>query len=239
MSTSPPIPGSGRFPTTRWTLILSARTDEGQRRSALDSLCATYWKPIYLYTRRKGLSPDAAQDAVQGLFAQLIERDFLTRLDPAKGKLRSYLRTAADHYLSHQRTAANAQKRGGRVRTLCLDASEVEPHLAAAPEDPLLAFEREWALAVMNGAMARLRAEYTEGRRRGNAEVIFRFFGAGTPPSYAEAAAEAGVGVPQLKAALHRARARFREILLDEVADTVDGASAAEELSHLLRLLSS
>lgn len=230
------LPGSGRFPTTRWTLILSARSGEEQRRVALETLCTAYWRPVYLYMRRKGLDAEAAQDAVQGLFAQLIEKDFLARLDPTRGRLRGYLRASADNYLSHQRTASHAEKRGGRALILQLDAEDLEPLAASVPEDPILAFEREWALAVMSRALDRLREDYTAGRRQGNVNVIFRFFGAGTPPSYAEAAAESGVSVAQFKAGLHRARARFREILQEEVADTVDG-NADGELTDLLRIL--
>lgn len=232
------LAGSGRFPTTRWTLILSARAGDDQRRSALDTLCAAYWRPVYLYMRRKGLDADAAQDGVQGLFAQLIERNFLERLDPSKGRFRSYLRVAADHYLSRQRTASHAEKRGGRTQILCLDAAAMEPLAASVPEDPILAFEREWAFAVMSRALDRLRAEYLTGRRQGSVDVVFRFFGQGAPPTYAEAAAESGVSVAQFKAGLHRARTRFREILLEEVADTVNGPEAEGELADLLRILS-
>lgn len=233
-----PPAGPGRFPTTRWTLILSAQAGDGARHTALETLCAAYWKPVYLYMRRKGLDVDAAQDAVQGLFTELIERNFIERLDPAKGRLRGYLRGAADHYLSHQRAAQGAEKRGGRTRIVPIDTEGVEPLLVATSEDPLATFEREWALAVMSRALERLRAEYADGRRRGNADVVFRFFGVGPAPSYAEAAEEAQVSVAQFRATLHRARTRFREILREEVADTVDDGGADAELSELLRILS-
>ena len=227
----------GRFPTTRWTLILSARTGDEQRRSALDALFAAYWRPVYLYLRRQGLNADDAQDAVQGLFVQLIERDFLQRLDPERGRFRSYLRASADHYLSSQRTASRARKRGGGAQILHLDTQDLEPLVATLPADPLLTFDREWALAVMGRALDRLRSEYAAGRRQGNVEVIFRFFGPGPAPTYAQAAADSGVSVAQFKASLHRARVRFREILLEEVADTVEG-DAEGEVMNLLRILS-
>ena len=229
---------SGRFPTTRWTLILSARAGDEQRRSALDTLFAAYWRPVYLYLRGKGLGADDAQDAVQGLFAQLIERNFLQRLDPERGRFRSYLRASADHYLSSQRRSTRASKRGGRTQILHLDTEDLESLVATLPEDPLRTFEREWALAVMGRALDRLRSEYVAGRRHGNVEVIFRFFGPGPPPTYAQAASDSGVSLAQFKASLHRARARFREILLEDVADTVDGIDAEGELMDLLRILS-
>ena len=71
------------FPTTRWTLILGARADAPAERAALEQLCAAYWKPVYFFLRRKGLAPDAAEDAAQGFFLHLLQRDFLPRLDPA------------------------------------------------------------------------------------------------------------------------------------------------------------
>lgn len=89
------------FPSTRWTLILSARESPDRRRAALNELLASYWRPLYSYARRKGCDPDAAQDVVQGFVAHLLGRDFLSRLDPARGRLRSYLRTSLDNYLAY------------------------------------------------------------------------------------------------------------------------------------------
>ena len=228
----------GLFPTTRWTLVLASREEGEARRTALEALFTIYWRPIYIYLRRKGLSSEAAEDVVQGFFASLLERDFLERADPARGRFRSYLRVSVDHYLANLFEKEGARKRGGGLRFVALDVVLAEGDLPAAPEAPDAAFDREWAVAVMERAFARLRQEYAEGKRRGRIETVLRFFGFGEALPYAEAAAECGMTAPQFKASLHRARARFREILLEEVGATVEQDRDAEaELAELRRLL--
>lgn len=226
------------FPTTRWTLILASREGGEGRRAAFEALCNAYWRPVYVYVRRKGLAPERAEDVVQGLFTSLLERDFLERADPERGRFRSYLRASVDHYLANLYEREAARKRGGGVRFVPLDAALAERDLPATPQDPDAAFDREWALAVMERALLRLRQEYEDGKRKGRLETLLRFFGFGEVPSYAEAAAECGTTVVQFKAALHRARARFREILLEEVGATLgDDKDAGAELLELRRLL--
>ena len=176
------------FPTTRWTLILAAREGDEARRAALESLLATYWKPVYFYLRRRGLAVEAAEDAVQGFCVQLLERDFLPRLDPSRGRFRSYLLTSLDHYLANQHERETAQKRGGGVRLVPIDLALAERELAAAPAEAATAYEREWALGIMERALRRLRADYETGRRQGRADVFLRFFSFEPAPSYAEAA---------------------------------------------------
>jgi len=226
------------FPTTRWTLVFASREGGEARRTAVEALLSTYWKPVYFYARRRGLAVEAAEDAVQGFFLHLLERDFPDRADPARGRFRSYLLTAMDHYLINLHAREAARKRGGGVRLLPLDTVRAEHELAAAPAAPPLAFEREWATGLMERALARLRDEYEEGARKGRADTVLKFFRLDGVPTYAQAAAECGMTVAQLKAALHRARERFRAILREEVAPTVeDDRQADEELAELLRLL--
>jgi RNA polymerase sigma factor (sigma-70 family) len=227
------------FPTTRWTLILASHEGGEAERAALEQLCATYWRPVYVFLRRKGLPPPAAEDAVQGFFLHLLEKDFLPRLDPARGRFRSYLLRSLEHYLVNLHERDSALKRGGGYRFVPLDTEEVERELPAAPGTPLDAFEKEWALGVMERALVRLRREYEDGTRKGRADVVLRFFGLDRAPTYAEAARESAMTVPQFKAALHRARARFREILREEVAATVeDDAEGEREIGDLVRALS-
>ncbi|MFZ5475443.1 MAG: RNA polymerase sigma factor [Myxococcota bacterium] len=221
------------FPTTRWTLIAAARGSDAERRRALEELLAAYWEPVYVYVRRRGLGPEDAAEAVQDLFAELVEKDFPAKLDPAKGRLRGWLKACADHRLAHRRAKAGAKKRAAEV--VPFDADVAERAVAASGEDPERAFQRAWAGRVMDRAMARLRGEYESGERTGDFAIVLRFFGDGEAPSYRDAAAEAGMSLPQLKAFLHRARARFRELVLDEVRDTVgDPAEAERELAELL-----
>jgi RNA polymerase sigma-70 factor (ECF subfamily) len=227
------------FPTTRWTLILASQTGGEAEKAALEQLCATYWRPVYVFLRRKGLAPPAAEDAAQGFFLHLLQRDFLARLDPARGRFRSYLLRSLEHYLVNLHEREVALKRGGAYRLVPLDVALAEEQLPAAPERPGDAFEREWALGLMERALGRLRREYEDGTRKGRADVVLRFFGLEGAPTYAEAAAQCGMTAPQFKAALHRARARFREILREEVSATVeDDADREREIGDLVRALS-
>lgn len=233
--------GGGRrvFPQTRWTLIRRVRSDPSAHREELGQLLGDYWKPLYHLGRRKGLSIEAAKDAVQGFLARLLERDFLTSLDPERGRFRSYLRSAFQNYLANLHAHDAAQKRGGNVPTVALDFDLAEAELDATSSDPEAAFDRTWALGVLERALQRLRAEYENGERRGAFEVVLRYFhplGSGAP--YAETAAEFSMTVPQLKSFLHRARARFRCLVREEVSSTLtDPLAADDEISELMRAL--
>jgi RNA polymerase sigma-70 factor (ECF subfamily) len=228
------VPTEGHvFPATRWTLILAARTDGTRRRAALEELLAQYWRPLYVFARGRGLGPDEAEDLVQNLFADLLERDFLVGLDPARGRLRSFLRTALVHHLSKRRTAARAARRGGGV--VPMDLADVEP--VAPGDDPERALDRAWARTVLARAMAALRKEYEDGVRGGPFAVVEQFFG-DAAPSYEEASRASGMTIPQLKSFLHRARNRYRELVRAEVATTVDSDDDIDaELDSLMRAL--
>lgn len=223
------------FPLTRWTLVRSAQQSPEARRAAMEELLAAYWKPLYGFVRRKGRSIEDAKDAVQGFCAHLMQRDFLERMDPGKGRFRSYMRASMDHYLINEHEKQAAQKRGGGARVVPLDAERVEAELGAGPEEPGAAFDRAWARAVMERALEKLRAEFETGKRRGSFELVQSFFGFNDPPSYAEAAKKHGMGVVQLKAFLHRARERFRELVREEVVQTVGTLEDADEEVRVLR----
>jgi RNA polymerase sigma-70 factor (ECF subfamily) len=231
-------PARRQFPETRWTLILAARDDPAARRDALHELLGDYWQPLYCFARRQGLDVEDARDAVQGFLTQLLARDFLARLDPAQGRFRAYLRTALHHFLANQHARAAAQKRGGGAAPIALDFDVAERHLDGAPRGPEAAFARAWALGVMRRALEALRAEFADGRRQGPFELVLAFFGAGEAPSYADAAAAHAMSEPQLKAFLHRARARFGALVRAEVARTVrDAGDVEDELRELLEAL--
>lgn len=238
MGTDPRDEGPGSFPPTRWTLIRSARASPQARREALESLLRTYWRPLYVFMRRQGLEAEAARDAVQDLLMRLLEHDFLERLDPGKGRLRGYLLTAARHHLSHRHERESAARRGGGVAALPLDFELAERIAAEDAHAPDEAFEREWASSVMERALERLEAEFSSGARKGPFALVLQFFRPGEPPSYREAAQAHGMSLPQLKTFLHRARVRYRELVREEVADTVLAPEEAEaELTELLRVL--
>ena len=235
------IGGTARdFPPTRWTLIRSAAQDPEARRKAMDGILEQSWKPLYHFARRKGLSIEDAKDAIQGFATQLLQRDFLERLDPAKGTLRSYLVGSLGHYLVNRHERASAQKRGGGAPVASIDIDVAEKMLAGAPNDPAKAYEREWATGVMERAIGRLRKEFSSGDRSGPFELVEQFLGFGEAPSYSEAASTHDMSVPKLKAFLHRARTRFRDLVREEVLETVDHPDEVDlEISRLLEALAS
>jgi RNA polymerase sigma-70 factor (ECF subfamily) len=237
---SSPAPASPKiFPSTRWTLILSARDSPETCRAVLNELLASYWRPLYSYVRKKGYDRTFAEDAVQGFLVHLLERNFLSRLDPARGRLRSYLRTAMDHYLANLHEKDRAKKRGGDVVTIPIDFKMAERTLADAPSEPESAFNREWALTLMERAMEKLRGEFESGQRRAPFLAVADFFQLGEAPSYKQVAARHGMTIPQLKSLLHRSRVRFRELIEQEAADTVvEPGHAAVEVRELLDLVS-
>jgi DNA-directed RNA polymerase specialized sigma24 family protein len=230
--------GDGSFPETRWTLILASQSAPELRRQALAELLQTYWQPLYVYLRRKGLAPEEAADAVQGFAVRLLEKDFLSRLDPKRGRLRGYLKTALNHYVSNLREEANAEKRGGRVKIVSLDFDAAEQAVGAAPPDAEKAYLRGWAERVFERALDTLRSEFTSSGRTGPLDVLVRYFRGEELESYAAVAAQHAMTVPQLKSFLHRARARFRELVVLQVSETVaEPAEVEEEMRELVAAL--
>jgi RNA polymerase sigma-70 factor (ECF subfamily) len=231
---------SGEFPQTRWTRILSSRERPEARHDALCELLALYWKPLYFYARRKGRNIESAKDLIQDFFAHLLERDFLSRLDPSRGRFRGYLRTSLDNFMANLHESQSAKKRGGGARVVALDFQVAESDVPRAEDSAEAAYDREWALEIMERAMGRLRTEFEQGTRRGPFELALSYFRPGTPPSYEEAAHQSGMTVSQFKAFLHRARVRFRALVREEVLHTVPDASDADaEMAELMRALRS
>jgi len=227
------------FPTTRWTLILAAKSSPEARREALEQLMRAYWRPLFVFFRKKGLDDGAAQDAVQELLAQVIERDAMSKLSPERGRLRAYLRTMAGHLLINGYERGSAAKRGaGGIHV------ELDDRLSAqlsddAAESADQAFDRAWAQSLMNQALARLKAEFDSGVRVGPFEVLTQVFGAASsPPSYKVLSAQHGMSLPQLKAFVHRSRARYQVLVREAVVDTVgDSVEAEAELASVLEAL--
>ena len=229
---------AGDFPATRWTLVAAARADPGLRRRALEDLLGRYWKPLYFLARRQGRTIENAKDDVQGFVARLLDRDFLSRLDPGKGSLRGYLKASFQNFLASGHEAAGALKRGGDRVTLALDFDVAERQVSGATGTGEDAFEREWAVGVLERATERLRREFEDGGRKGPFDLLRRAFAFGEAPPLADAAREHGMTVPGLKAFLHRARVRFRELVRAEVVETTsDPADVDAEIDRLLKAL--
>jgi RNA polymerase sigma factor (sigma-70 family) len=232
---------SPAFVTTHWSVVLKAgRADTPNAAAALEQLCRNYWHPLYAYVRRAGHSPEDAQDLVQEFFARLLERNTIGRADPGRGRFRSFLLTVLKNFLANEWDKQRAKKRGGEVKMLSLQFDTAETRLAPAHQDtPDKAFDRQWALSLLEVVLGRLRHEYASTRR----DDLFRALkdtlsGARSEIPYRELAARLGMSEGAVKVAAHRLRQRYRELLREEIANTVSGPEEIEaELRDLFRAL--
>jgi RNA polymerase sigma-70 factor (ECF subfamily) len=230
---------AGVFQTTRWSLVLLAgEGDSEAAQSALGRLCEAYWPPLYAFARHDGLDSHAAQDAVQGFLARILARGDIAQVTPKRGRFRSFLIGSFKNFLSSLARADHAQKRGGGVLPVEIDAGLAEGMCAPALIDVLTpdrAFDRQWARTVMSRALDRLRAEHAS-------PAAARIFAA-LQPTLAEGArltdadalaSKLGTTSGALATAATRLRQRYRALIEDEVAQTLDDrADLAEELQAL------
>src|ERR1035437_3599663 len=158
-------PAVARLGETHGRFILSAMDKQRpvEAADALERLCRVYWPPLYAYVRRLGESPHDAQDLTQEFFARFLDKDYLAAVDQAKGRFRSFMLAALKHFLANERDKQRAQKRGGGCAFVPIDFSNAESHCGFEPAEnltPEVIFQRRWASALLEQALARLRNEY-------------------------------------------------------------------------------
>jgi RNA polymerase sigma-70 factor (ECF subfamily) len=227
------------FATTRWTLVAAAGQDSSpEGRRALAELCGTYWYPLYAFVRHKGIQSAEAQDLVQAFFAELLQHDRLRLADPQRGRFRSFLLAALNHFLANQWRHEVALKRGGGVRTLPLDFSAGEERYGREPVHGWTAerlYERRWAITLLDRTLARLRQEYEADGKLELFEALKLHLGGGDERvPYDELAGRLGKSVGAVKVAAHRLRKRCGELLRDEIAETVSSPDEIDEELHAL-----
>lgn len=231
------------FATTHWSVVLHAgRSDTTRARDALGKLCQVYWFPIYAYVRQRGYSPHDAQDLTQEFFARLLEQNWVTRADPEKGRFRSFLLGALNHFLAKEWRKDQAQKRGGGIPIEQFEAAEArygnEPVAETAPEEQ---FDRKWAVTLLDVVLQRLNAEF----ERENKAKLFELLkpclvGDRDAQPYSVLSHELSMSEGALKVAVHRLRRRYRQLLREEVAQTVASRDEVEaEMRHLVKVLAS
>ena len=229
-----------RFDTTRWSIVARARNDNRDARdarAALEALCRVYRPPVLAYIRGRGYPPDAAEDLAQTFFERFIEDAYPGVADPARGRFRAFLLTALKRFLINADAEANALKRGGAVR---IDASPDEQASAvewlADSDSPEREFERGWALAVLDSALRKLRAE-AEQAGKGELFTVLREFLTERPDDadYARAATALNLRRNTLAVAVHRLRHRLRELVREEIAETTIANADLEAELHDLR----
>jgi RNA polymerase sigma factor (sigma-70 family) len=237
-----PAPGD-YFVSTRWTVVLSAgRKSSPQSDQALAELCQIYWYPLYAYVRRQGHSREDAEDLVQAFFALFLEKNYLEGLSSDCGKFRAFLLACLKHFLANQWDKARRYKRGGTAQHLSLDWQTADERYHLEPPDiasPDRLYDREWALALLERVVERLRQEYTVAGKQDLFEHAKGFLmgrGDGVPHSQAAAALNMDEGA--LRVAVHRMRKRYRDTLKEEIGQTLsDPSSVDEELRSLQQSL--
>ena len=233
------------FVTTHWSLVLSARDKQSpQSADALEKLCRAYWYPLYAYVRRSGQSKENAEDLTQAFFARLLEKNFLDAAEQERGRFRSFLLVALKRFLANEWDSQRAQKRGGEKIHVPLDTEMAErkfqTEFAAAGISPDHAYERRWALTLLEQTMSRLRNEFERAEKIDEFERLKIFLTADKKEiPYTTVAAEMQMSEAALRVAVHRLRKRYRELFREEIANTLaTGESVDEELRHLLAVLS-
>lgn len=232
------------FATTRWSLVrLAAEGGEGEAaRHSLETLCRSYWYPIYAYIRRSGHSPEDAQDLTQSFFAFALEKQLLGKADPACGRFRSFLLGTVRNFLGNQWQKGRAAKRGSGVPLISLDLALAERRFAVEPatlDHPESIYERAWAISAIELALERLREEQARAGKAALFEKLRPALSGAPAATSAGLGAEFGSTEGAMRVALHRLRQRFRELLRASIADTVEDPREVEaELQHLRRVLS-
>jgi RNA polymerase sigma factor (sigma-70 family) len=220
-----------KFPPTRWSVIDAARsTDAAARERALAALCTAYWRPVYKYIRIRWNRPaEDAQDLTQDFFAEILERDLLAKYDPAKSRLRTYLRVCADSLVMNQDKAASRQKRGGNVLHVALDFQQAEGELREQVVDPVAIpspesmeglFEKEWIRSLFTLAVEDLR-KLCEQRERIKSFLLFQEYDLDATPeiSYDELARKYNIPVTNVTNALSWARREFRRMATERLRE--------------------
>ena len=235
--------GVEQFCTTHWSVVLLAGKQASPLATeALKKLCSTYWYPLYAYLRSLSYGPPDAQNLTQGFFTRLLETNFLESADQRTGKFRSFVLASLNHFLANEWDRTNAAIRLGGQVPISLEEQDAENRYLREPQtdlSPERIFERQWAFAVLERGLARLRQEHaTAGKER----LFERLKGFLTrdahEAAYGPAAQELNVSVGSIAVAVHRMRQRYRELVRAEIADTVASPGEIdEEMRALLAAL--
>ena len=235
---------AGIFPNTRWSMVLAARNSPSiERGEALSELCRVYWKPVYLFIRKHGHSPEETEDLTQEFFYRLIAGDLLQSItDPERGRLRSFICIVLKRFLADNYHKKMTQKRGGRHQFVEIDRPSIESQLVEESRDtaPERAFDRQWALDLLEESLQRLKDDYSQAGKSGMFEALEPTISPLVEDlSHANLARELGMKEGSVKVAVHRFRQRYRECMLSALRDTLEGdQNPEEELRYLLSLFS-
>jgi RNA polymerase sigma factor (sigma-70 family) len=236
--------GAATFATTHWSVVLAAgQSADAQASEALEQLCRTYWYPLYAYVRRRGHGPEDAQDLAQEFFALLLRKEYFRLANRARGRFRTFLLHALEHFLVNEWKRAQCAKRGGGLTCLSLDVEGAEHRYTNEPAvtmTPERAYEKQWAATLLEHVLSTVKQEYADaGNSRVFAELADSLWGKDGSVAFAEIGARLGLTEGAARGAMHRLRTRYRERLRREVAQTVaEPGEVDEELRYLITVVS-
>ena len=222
------------FATTRWSIVVAAghRSSPDSQR-ALESLCQAYWYPLYAYVRRRVTDVSEAQDLTQAFFAELLEKNYVESATPERGRFRAFLLTAFKHFLSRQWEKARAKKRGGGRAPISLDFDMADSRFSTELASGLTAeqiYEQQWALALLQQTLERLESDFVGVGKALQFQTLKGFMiGEHSGTTYAAAAARLNMTEAAAKMAASRMRRRYRQLMRDEIAQTVSGPDEVDD----------
>jgi RNA polymerase sigma-70 factor (ECF subfamily) len=232
------------FHTTHWSVVLAAG-EEGseQAAAALSRLCQTYWFPVYAFIRKRGHSPEQAQDFTQEFFAVFLEKNYVAKAARDRGRFRAFLLSSVENFLRDQHDRAQAQKRGGGQKFLSLNYDDAEERYRIEPmeeSDPATIFEQQWAATLLETVLNRLRDEFgSHGRVDLFEDLTAHLWGDAESIPYSGLAKKSGLTESNVKVIAHRMRQRYLELLREEIAQTVAmPGEVDEEIQYLMRIVS-
>lgn len=231
-----------QFATTQWTQILLSQGESAEARVALNQLCTSYYAPVQTFIQCSLQRGESADDLTQEFFTRVLTGRAFANVDPDRGRFRSYLLGAVKHFLSDKRDRERAIKRGGGASPISLDAvadaSGIDVADPNAPS-PEAAFEKQWALTLLDRALDQLRTEMTEAAKAPQFEILKPWLTGNIAESQAAAAMSLGMNENAVKVAIHRLRRRFKDLVTLEIARTVtDPSDQSAELADLIKALS-
>lgn len=226
--------GASRFKTTHWSIILAAsHSSSTDYQKSISTLCQTYRYPLYAFLRRQGYDTHHAEDYLQGFFAALLEKHYLQQVDPKRGRFRSFLLASLKHFVTNECVRDQAKKRGGDRTHFSLDIENAENQYSLHTSDQLSAqklYERTWALTLLERTLTHLQEEWSQTKKPEQFEHLKVYLTAGKDSvPYRDMANHLGMTEEGVRVAVHRLRRRYRDLLRDEIAQTVSSEEQIEE----------
>ena len=214
-------------------MLAAGQRHTPQSDGALEQLCRNYWFPLYAYVRRRGYTKEDAEDLTQAFFARFLAKNYLEGLSAERGRFRAFLLASLKHFLINEWKKTQRIKRGGDETMLSLDWKTADTQFQVASNaepSPDKAFDREWAVTLLTKVIERLRAECEADGKLKQFEHLKIFLTAGKGAmSHAEAAKSLGMDETAARVAVHRLRKRYRQLLRDEVSQTLSDEGQVDE----------